>query len=87
MSALAVETRRQDAPNGDGMIEAKLDEVLEKRGKSLYWLQQKTGFAYTTLWKLSTGKTESIKFEVLDKICDLLECEPGDILVRVKGKK
>lgn len=88
MSALAVKTERRDRPNGGGMVEARLDDMLKKRGKSLYWLQKETGFAYTTLWKLSTGKTDSIKFEILDKICALLDCEPGDILVRVKdGKK
>lgn len=65
------------------MIKAQLDEILEARGKSLYWLQQQTGFAYTTLWKLRTGKSDSIKFDILDKICTLLECTPGDVLIQV----
>lgn len=68
------------------MIKVRLDEILGEREKSLYWLQQETGFAYTTLWKLRTGKSESIKFEVLDQICTLLECTPGEVLVQVSEK-
>ena len=83
MSAV-VESKIQGNPDYGGlMIKAQLDELLEQRGKSLYWLQQQTGFAYTTLWKLRTGKADSIKFDVLDKICTLLECAPGDVLVQV----
>lgn len=78
----------QDAPTFGGcMIESRLDEILERRGKSLYWLQKETGFAYTTLWKLRTGKADSIRFEILDKICTLLDCSPGDLLVQVQGVK
>lgn len=79
-----VESKVHSTPDyGGSMIKAQLDELLEQRGKSLYWLQQQTGFAYTTLWKLRTGKADSIKFDVLDKICTLLECAPGDVLVQV----
>ena len=59
-----------------------LDEVLAESGQSLYWLQQQTGIAYTTLWRLRTGKANSITFPILNTICDALKCRPGDLLIK-----
>lgn len=69
------------------MIELKLDEQLESRGQSLYWLAKQTGVAYSTLWKLKTADTQGISYGVLDKLCEALNCTPGDLLVRVNGDK
>jgi putative transcriptional regulator len=68
------------------MINVKLDEILQDREKSLYWLQQQTGVAYTTLWKLRTGKANSISFSILGAICAHLECSPGELLVVGEAK-
>lgn len=65
------------------MIQVRLDEILNEREQSLYWLQQQTRIAYTTLWRLRTGKANSITFPILDAICDALDCHPGDLLVTV----
>ena len=62
------------------MIEIKLDELLEERGRSFYWLSKNTGISYTTLWRLKKGNALGINFATLLKICAALECEPGDIL-------
>ena len=64
------------------MIQPKLTEVLEQKGKSLYWLAQETQVAYSTLHRLVKAKAQSVDFRVLDLICDVLECQPGDLLVR-----
>lgn len=69
------------------MIQVMLDEILNNRGQSLYWLQQHTGIAYTTLWRLRTGKANSITFPILNVICDALECRPGDLLIKVDDAK
>ena len=82
------------SPVGSEMaIHTKLDEVLEERGKSLYWLQQQTGVSYTALLKLRKDRARSMDYGVLEKICEALECEPSDLIVRVseeeksKGKR
>lgn len=63
------------------MIETRLDALLSERGKSLYWLQQQTGLAYTTLFKLRHGEANSISFKIMNDICRALECQPGDLFV------
>jgi putative transcriptional regulator len=65
------------------MIQPKLSEVLEDKGKSLYWLAQETGVAYSTLHKFNKARTKGIDFRVLDEICAALRCQPGDILIRL----
>ena len=57
-----------------------LNETLKSKSKSQYWLSQQTGIAASTLNNLCNGKTTAIQFSVLDKICDVLECDVCDIL-------
>ncbi len=71
----------------EGMITTRITELLEQRGKTLYWLSKETGTAYSTVHKLGSSSTDGISFRVLDRVCDALECEPGDLLVRVPEKK
>jgi len=65
------------------MIQPKLSEVLAGRGRSLYWLAQETGIAYTTLHRLGKARANSVDFRVLDEICGALDCQPGDLFIRV----
>jgi putative transcriptional regulator len=69
------------------VIKVRLEELLKERGRSLYWLGKEAGVSYTTLWKLKTGETQGISFEVLDKLCEALDCAPGDLLARLTTKK
>jgi putative transcriptional regulator len=69
------------------MIEIRIDELLEKRERSFYWLAKQTGISHTTLWRLKKGKALGINFATLEKICETLDCEPGDLLNFNKGKK
>ena len=56
--------------------------MLEKKGKSLYWLAANAGVPYPTLWKLGKKESQSsINLHVLSKICSALNCLPGDILI------
>jgi putative transcriptional regulator len=71
----------------DHMIKTRIDDLLRARNKSLYALAQETGIAYTTLWKFRESKTKAIYFDVLESICEALDCTPGDLLVRVPGEK
>ena len=69
------------------MIRIRLGEVLKGRKKTYYWLSKQTGIPYNTLWRLKAGRTNGISFDTLSRICDVLECQPGDVLVNEPGKK
>ena len=58
-----------------------LDVVLAKRKMSLTELSQKVGITISNLSILKKGKAKAIRFSTLESICDVLECQPGDILM------
>ena len=71
------------------MINLRLDELLEAKGHTAYWLGKETGINHATISQLRNGNLKAIRFDYIDKICEALDCEPGDFIVRVKteGKK
>jgi putative transcriptional regulator len=69
------------------MIEIRIDELLAAHGRSFYWLAKETGISHTTLWRLKKDKALGINFATLEKICETLECQPGDVLVVANQKK
>lgn len=69
------------------MIEIRVDELLEERGRSFYWLAKETGISHTTLWRLKKGRARGINFETLEKICAALACQPGDVMRLASGTK
>jgi putative transcriptional regulator len=58
----------------------RLDRVMADRKISLNQLAAKVGIANVNLSKLKTGKVSAIRFSTLEAICDVLDCQPGDIL-------
>ncbi len=57
-----------------------LDVVLAKRKMSLTELSQKVGITMSNLSILKKGKAKAIRFSTLESICEVLECQPGDML-------
>ena len=58
----------------------RLDRVMADRKISLNELAQKVGISNVNLSNIKTGKISAIRFSTLNAICDVLECQPGDIL-------
>lgn len=58
----------------------KLDRVMADRKISLNDLAEQVGIANVNLSKIKTGKVSAIRFSTLNAICDVLDCQPGDIL-------
>ena len=58
----------------------RLDRVMADRKMSLNELSEKVGVANVNLSKLKNGHVSAIRFSTLEAICDVLECQPGDIL-------
>lgn len=63
------------------MLIVKIDELLKKKNKTRYWLSKEIGMGYSNLMNLANGNTSSVKFNILEKICNKLDCKPGDLLV------
>ena len=69
------------------MIQIRIDQLLEAHGRTFYWLAKQTTISHTTLWRLKKGKALGINFVTLEKLCETLKCQPGDILTFVRPKK
>ena len=57
-----------------------LDVMMAKRKMSLNELSQQVGLTTVNLSILKTGKAKGVRFDTLESICRVLECQPGDIL-------
>lgn len=57
-----------------------LDLLLVQRKMKLGTLAEKVGISIQNLSILKTGRAKAIRFSTLEAICEVLECQPGDIL-------
>lgn len=64
-------------------IVVNLDVMLVKRKMKLKELAEIIGISETNLSLLKTGKVKGIRFNTLNSICEILECQPGDLLEHV----
>ena len=62
------------------MIKVNLGVVMEKRGISSKESAKEIGITPANLSILKTGKATGIRFATLNKLCQILNCQPGDIL-------
>jgi DNA-binding Xre family transcriptional regulator len=69
------------------MIRLKLNEVLEKRGLTAYALHVKSKkdgkfrLHQSVISKIKHNKSKALQIEILDLLCELLECQPSDLIV------
>ena len=64
-------------------IVVNLDVMLAKRKMSLGQLSQEVGVTMANLSILKTNKAKAVRFNTLEAICKVLDCQPGDILAYV----
>jgi len=69
----------EEEPTG---IHCQLDELLEKRGITLTRLSELVGVSIVNLSVLKNDRARAIRFSTLLAICEALDCEVGDLLVR-----
>lgn len=69
------------------MLHIRIDEELEKRGLTAYWLAKATSINHATLSQIRRNKNKALNLEFFERICETLNCEPGDLLIRVPTKK
>ncbi|NEM98138.1 helix-turn-helix domain-containing protein [Pontibacter burrus] len=61
-------------------IVVNLDVMMARRKMSLNELSERVGLTLANLSILKTGKAKAIRFSTLEAICEVLNCQPGDIL-------
>ncbi|MBQ1534782.1 MAG: helix-turn-helix transcriptional regulator [Erysipelotrichaceae bacterium] len=64
----------------EGNIIINIDVMLAKRKMSVTELAEKVGITLANMSILKTGKAKAIKLSTLAKLCEVLDCQPGDIL-------
>jgi putative transcriptional regulator len=62
------------------MIVVNLDVMLARRKMRSKELAERIGITEANLSLLKSSKVKGVRFETLDKICAVLECQPGDLL-------
>lgn len=63
------------------VVKMRIEELLEERGRTLYWLAKESGVDYQGLYRFKTGKAHGIRFNAMEGICKALECSPGELFV------
>ena len=63
-----------------GKIIINLDVIMAKRKKSLKDLAEEVGITNANLSILKNNKAKAIRFATLEKICEVLDCQPGDLI-------
>lgn len=67
-------------------IESRLSVLMGERRYNIQAVIDKTGLERNTVSNLYHDKVKRIDFKTLDKLCELFNCEPSDILRRVKSE-
>ncbi len=70
----------------EGDIIFNIDVMLAKRKMSVTELADRVGITIANMSVLKTGKAKAVKVSTLAKLCEALDCQPGDILEYRKGE-
>ena len=66
--------------NVNGEIVIRIDVMLAKRKMSVTELSERVGITIANISILKNGKARAIKLSTLTKLCEVLDCQPGDLL-------
>lgn len=61
------------------MYRLNIRKLLDEKGKSQYWLSKQTGISQNNISKIYNGETVNIRLDTINKLCNALECDPGDL--------
>ena len=69
------------------MIKFKVKVMLAMREMTQQELAEKTGIRPPTISAICTGTIKHLPVDVLDRICDVLDCQPGDIVEYIRTEE
>ena len=61
------------------MVKLNVLELLEKQGRSKYWLYKQLGMSYQNFNRMVNNETKSIRYEMIETLCQVLDCTPNDL--------
>ena len=61
------------------MLSLRINEILEERNLTPYWLGKQTGISQNNMLKICNGETKNIRFDTIEKICKVLDCSINDL--------
>ena len=64
-------------------MKLRIKEILEQKGKTKYWLYMQLGLSYQNFNNMITNKTKSIKYEMIENLCEIFDCSIEDLFVVV----
>lgn len=67
-------------PEEPHRIRVRLDELLAARGMTVTELAEKVGITPVNVSVLKNGRAKAIRFSTLSKLCEVLDCQPGDLM-------
>jgi len=62
-----------------GMVRLNVLALLEKKGRSKYWLYKQLGMSYQNFSRMVNNETQSIRLERIETLCLLLDCTPNEL--------
>lgn len=63
------------------MIKLRVLELLDKHGKTKYWLYKQLGMSYQNFSRMVNNETKSIRYDNIETLCLLLDCTPNELFV------
>ncbi len=63
------------------MVKLNALTLLNKKGKTKYWLYKQLGMSYQNFSKMINNVTKSIQYENIDALCQILECTPNELFI------
>lgn len=61
------------------MVRLRVLEILKEKNKTKYWLFNQMNMSYQNFNKMVNNETKGIRYENLEMLCEILECEPSDL--------
>ncbi len=70
------------------MVQLRIEEILEKQGKSKYWLNKQLGnMCYRNFNNLISNKTISVRFDTLDRLSKALDVPVGELFQEISDNE
>ena len=61
------------------MVKLNVLELLQRQGRSKYWLYKQLGMSYQNFKNMIDNKTQSIRYDRIETLCLLLDCTPNEL--------
>ena len=61
------------------MVKLRIKDILKEQNHTKYWLYKQLGLSYQNLSKIMNNETSGVRFETLDTLCKILNCQVGEL--------